>query len=157
LRNKTNGLYKLSAFNLEVSMNIAQSDIQTTWLWHFYIEYISCDCLPDLATKMLALGILYISFYHEVYTHCQVGKQSPESFPRHSTTRALAPLNFIHLDLCSPIPVPSLSGLQYFMVIIDDDNRYIWVKFLRHKSEAITRKRGPNQYKMTSFYWLWKK
>ena len=33
----------------------------------------------------------------------------------------------------------SLGGSSFFLVIIDDFSRYIWVRFLRHKSEAIEK------------------
>ncbi len=34
---------------------------------------------------------------------------------------------------------PSLSGAQYFVTFIDDCTRYVWVFFLKHKSEVFGR------------------
>ncbi|MBW0537778.1 hypothetical protein O181_077493, partial [Austropuccinia psidii MF-1] len=42
----------------------------------------------------------------------------------------------VHLDLCGPIATPTISGSQYFMIIIDQFRKFISVKLLRRKSEA---------------------
>ncbi|KAL0433337.1 UNVERIFIED_CONTAM: Retrovirus-related Pol polyprotein from transposon TNT 1-94 [Sesamum latifolium] len=45
----------------------------------------------------------------------------------------------VHTDLMEPTKTPSFSGLRYAMVLVDDFSRYCWVKFLKEKSEALSK------------------
>ncbi|MBW0558335.1 hypothetical protein O181_098050, partial [Austropuccinia psidii MF-1] len=45
----------------------------------------------------------------------------------------------VHLDLCGPIATPTVSGSQYFMIIINRFSKFISVKLLRRKSEAFNQ------------------
>ncbi|GJV04765.1 retrotransposon protein, putative, ty1-copia subclass [Tanacetum coccineum] len=38
-----------------------------------------------------------------------------------------------------PSRVESMSGYRYFLSIVDDDSRRVWVHFLRHKNEAFSK------------------
>ena len=51
----------------------------------------------------------------------------------HSTTR---PQDLVHTDLCGPTRSKGLNGEEYFMLLIDDFTRMIWVCLLKKKSEA---------------------
>ncbi|GKG41120.1 putative ribonuclease H-like domain-containing protein [Tanacetum coccineum] len=41
------------------------------------------------------------------------------------------------MDLCGPMPVASVNGKKYILVIVDDYSRFTWVKFLRSKDKAL--------------------
>ena len=41
------------------------------------------------------------------------------------------------MDICGPISPPSLGGNRYFLLIINDFSRLIWVAMLQHKSDAL--------------------
>ncbi|GJW84585.1 retrovirus-related pol polyprotein from transposon TNT 1-94 [Tanacetum coccineum] len=45
-------------------------------------------------------------------------------------------LHLLHMDLCGPIPIASVNGNKYILVIVDDYSRFTWVNFLRSKDEA---------------------
>ncbi|MBW0588622.1 hypothetical protein O181_128337 [Austropuccinia psidii MF-1] len=47
-------------------------------------------------------------------------------------------LENIYLDLCGPLSTPTVSGYQYFMIIIDQFSKFISVKLLKRKNEAFT-------------------
>ncbi|GJV68228.1 retrovirus-related pol polyprotein from transposon TNT 1-94 [Tanacetum coccineum] len=40
------------------------------------------------------------------------------------------------MDLCRPLPVASVNGKKYILVIVNDYSRFTWVKCLRSKNEA---------------------
>ena len=110
LRNKQNGLYHLSAIKTDVSVNIAQIDVESARFWHHRLGHISYDRLHELSAKGLATGLPYIPIHREICDQCQTGKQTRESFPHQSLSRASHPLQLLHVDLCSPLPVTSLGG-----------------------------------------------
>ncbi|CAL2228454.1 unnamed protein product [Prunus armeniaca] len=67
---------------------------------------------------------------------CQLVKQHINVFPKNQAQRASIPLELVHIDLCGPMRTESVVGNKYFMLIIDDCTRMIWVYFLRNKSKA---------------------
>nr|GEX94977.1 integrase, catalytic region, zinc finger, CCHC-type, peptidase aspartic, catalytic [Tanacetum cinerariifolium] len=67
---------------------------------------------------------------------CQMGKSKKEYHkpkPEPSTNHKL---QMLHIDLCGPMQVESISGKKYILVIVDDNSRFTWVKFLRIKDET---------------------
>ncbi|GKE75630.1 retrovirus-related pol polyprotein from transposon TNT 1-94, partial [Tanacetum coccineum] len=46
------------------------------------------------------------------------------------------PLYLLHMDLCGPMRVASVNEKKYILVIVVDNSRFIWVKFLHLKDEA---------------------
>ncbi|CAI7775469.1 unnamed protein product [Closterium sp. NIES-54] len=49
---------------------------------------------------------------------------------------AKAPLALVHLDVVGPTRAPSLSGSRYFLTIVDDHTRAVWVYPLKTKGEV---------------------
>uniref|UniRef100_A0A0A9H024 Uncharacterized protein n=1 Tax=Arundo donax TaxID=35708 RepID=A0A0A9H024_ARUDO len=65
---------------------------------------------------------------------CQLGKHVQLSFST-STTMSSAPFDLVHCDLWTS-PVMSMSGYQYYLVIIDDFSHFYWSFPLRAKSDV---------------------
>lgn len=42
----------------------------------------------------------------------------------------------IHVDIWGPYQTPSHSGARYFLTIVDDYSRGLWLYLLNNKSEA---------------------
>ncbi|CAI7908154.1 unnamed protein product [Closterium sp. NIES-54] len=58
-------------------------------------------------------------------------------FPFSSGTGpAKAPLALVHMDVVDPTRAPSLSGSHYFLTIVDDHTRAVWVYPLKTKKEV---------------------
>ncbi|CAI7864293.1 unnamed protein product [Closterium sp. NIES-53] len=58
-------------------------------------------------------------------------------FPFSSGTGpAKAPLALVHMDVVGPTRAPSLSGSRYFLTIVDDHMRAVWVYPLKTKGEV---------------------
>ncbi|CAI7822993.1 unnamed protein product [Closterium sp. NIES-54] len=53
-----------------------------------------------------------------------------------STGPAKAPLTLVHMDVVGPTRAPSLSGSRYFLTIVDDHMRAVWVYPLKTKGEV---------------------
>ncbi|GJP82422.1 hypothetical protein CLOP_g12683 [Closterium sp. NIES-67] len=58
-------------------------------------------------------------------------------FPFNSATGpAKTPLALVHMDVVGPTRAPSLSGSRYFLTIVDDHTRAVWVYPLKSKGEV---------------------
>jgi hypothetical protein len=45
-------------------------------------------------------------------------------------------MDLFHADLCGQIKPKTIRGMNYFMLIVDDHNHYMWAEFLSTKDEA---------------------
>ncbi|KAD4177986.1 hypothetical protein E3N88_26577 [Mikania micrantha] len=43
---------------------------------------------------------------------------------------------YVHSDVLGPVKQPSMQGLRYMVTFIDDFSRFVWVYFMKDKSEA---------------------
>jgi transposase InsO family protein len=67
---------------------------------------------------------------------CALGKQQRWSFPQVANYRGSNPLDLFHADLCGKISPRTIGGKNYFLLIVDDHSRFMWVEFLATKDEA---------------------
>ena len=47
-----------------------------------------------------------------------------------------APFQIIHSNVWGPSPLLSFHGYRYFVIFIDDFTRFLWIYFLKNKSEV---------------------
>ena len=66
---------------------------------------------------------------------CIKGKAKKHPYPtgKHVST---SPLDYIHSDLWGPATVSTIGGGRYYMPLIDDYSKKIWIYILKEKSEA---------------------
>ena len=66
---------------------------------------------------------------------CHKAKQTREPFPisDHETTNVG---DVVHLDVWGPYRIPSRDGFRFFLTIVDDFSRAVWVYLLRNKYEV---------------------
>jgi hypothetical protein len=67
---------------------------------------------------------------------CALGKQQRHVFPQVVNYRAGSPMDLFHADLCGQIKPKTNGGKNYFLLIVDDYSRYMWVDLLSTKDEA---------------------
>ena len=70
--------------------------------------------------------------------NCIFGKAHKSKFPK-GVHMSKQPLHYMHADLWGPVQVPSLSGGRYFMSVIDDYSRKVWIYILKTKDEALEK------------------
>ena len=78
-------------------------------------------------------GRLKIDKNEELCSSCVFLKKTRGSFPSSTTYRASRTLELIHGDLCVPLDLESLGGSKYFLLIVDDCTRMLWVSMLKQK------------------------
>ncbi|GKD64694.1 ribonuclease H-like domain-containing protein [Tanacetum coccineum] len=69
--------------------------------------------------------------YYEV---CQMAKQTREPFPL-SDHKSKNLGDLVHLDLCGPYKVTSSKGFRFFLTVVDDYTRAVWVYLIKSKDE----------------------
>jgi hypothetical protein len=108
----------------------------TAWLWHARYGHLNFRSLRDLGKKEMVEGFPLIQHEEQVCDGCALGKHHRAPFPRASAYRATTGLELVHGDLCGPITPATPGGKLYFLLIVDDYSRYMWIELLKTKDEA---------------------
>ncbi|GKD97779.1 zinc finger, CCHC-type containing protein [Tanacetum coccineum] len=108
-----------------------------TWLWHVRMGHINFNSMKFMAKKKLIEGMPKLNIPPQPCEGCLVGKQTRNPFPTHTSYIAKKRLELIHGDLCGPVSPPTPSGNRYFMLLVDDYSRVMWVYLLKTKDEAL--------------------
>ena len=66
------------------------------------------------------------------------GKLHKMPFPKKGRTRAAVPLGLVYSNVCGPMSTQSVSGAKYFLIFVDDKTHYMWMYFLKYKSEVFS-------------------
>ncbi|KAH9770027.1 Integrase catalytic domain-containing protein [Citrus sinensis] len=107
-----------------------------TLLWHFRLGHVSENGLKELEKQgaLWSDKISVVGFDEE----CVLGKSSRTRFKTvvHNTKGTL---DYIHSDLWGPSQIESLDGACYFLSMIDDFSRIIWMYPLRSKDKVVDR------------------
>lgn len=53
-----------------------------------------------------------------------------------SNTITTKPLELLHLDVWGPSSSPTISGFQFYLVLVDDYSWYSWLYLLKNKSDV---------------------
>ncbi|KAI3753423.1 hypothetical protein L2E82_25475 [Cichorium intybus] len=128
------GLYFLD--NKKVSCNNSSSlsvCYVSKMTWHHRLGHPSDQVLGVLKHK-LSLGSDRLSLC-EV---CHRAKQTREPFPL-STHKSSSLGDLVHLDVWGPYRVSTRDGFKYFLTVVDDYSRAVWVYLLRTKDEVFEK------------------
>jgi hypothetical protein len=81
-------------------------------------------------------GLPSISHTEQFCDTCVLAKHHRGVFPKQSKYHADKALELVHDDLCGPVKPTALGGRRYFLLLVDDATRYMWVVLLTAKYEA---------------------
>lgn len=84
----------------------------------------------------MVCGLSAIEEVNQLCEACLVGKQRWNSFPVVTQHRAECVLELEHEDLCGPIFSATPSGSRYFLLLVDDKSRFMWLTVLAMKDQA---------------------
>lgn len=105
--------------------------------WHHRLGHLNFNDVRKLKNKQTVIGINdKLNTSNPVCEVCQKGKI--HQLPYESSTRGEKDiLGLIHSDICGPFSTASLGGAKYFITFIDDKSRYVYIKTLKKRSEAL--------------------
>jgi hypothetical protein len=75
-------------------------------------------------------GLPPIEHVHQLCGDCVTTKLKRTPFPSQSKRRAEGLLDLVHGDLCGSITPETPGGKKYFLLLVDDHSRYMWVDLM---------------------------
>ena len=124
------------ALNLAAPVCLLAGVQDDAWRWHARFGHLHFRALHDLGAKGMVRGMPAIAHLDQFCVACTIGEMRRTPFPRASPYRAESALELVHGDLCGPITPATASGNKYFLLIVDDFSRYMWLEVLKTKDEA---------------------
>jgi hypothetical protein len=89
--------------------------------------------LQRMVNQELVHCLPHIGAVDELCEACMAGKQRRTPFSDQAVWRAERALELVHSDLCGPI-TPSVNS--YFLLLVDDQSRFMWISTLVRKDQA---------------------
>jgi GAG-pre-integrase domain/Integrase core domain len=132
-----NRLYILK-LNLVRSVCLKTSIEVDSQMWHARYGHINFQSLRKLSQGNIVEGLLEIECKEGMCRGCVIGKQRRSSFPDEASFRANEVLELIHEDLCGPIKPTTPVGNKYFLQLVDDFSRYIWIQLMKIKDKVFS-------------------
>lgn len=133
-----NGLYRMffRRPKLKREVNVSSLDLK---IWHERLGHIHKRALTELVTRELADGINMKNSAEFFCEACQFGKLHKLPFKGNSSRASTVPGEYIHSDVCGPVPTQSIGGARFYVLFKDDATGFRYVYFIRHKSDVYER------------------
>jgi len=104
---------------------------------HKRLGHANWRLISKLSKLQLVKGLPNIDYHSEALCGaCQQAKIVKTSFKSKDIVSTSRPSELLDIDLFGPVTTKYLYGSKYGLVIVDDYNRWTWVKFLRSKDCA---------------------
>jgi transposase InsO family protein len=115
---------------------------EDAWRWHARFGHTNFGALHKMGREGLVHGLPVLNEAERLCDVCIIGKHRRDPFPTSAQRRSSKPLELLHGDLCGPITPATPSHNSYFLLLVDDYSRFMWVALLPTKAgaaEAIKR------------------
>ncbi|OAE22678.1 hypothetical protein AXG93_2675s1110 [Marchantia polymorpha subsp. ruderalis] len=117
-----------------VCLSIRHGD--RAWRWHERLGYQNFGALKTMARTWLVRGLPLIEHVEQVCDACLASKQRRAPFPQVAKYQATETLELVHADLCGPISPSTPGGKKFFLLMVDDHSRFMWMVLLVSKNGA---------------------
>jgi transposase InsO family protein len=111
---------------------------EDAWRWYARFGHINFEALRKMGREGLVRGLPILSQVNQICEACLTGKHRRTPFPHQALWRATEPLELVHGDICGPISPVTSNGNHYFLLLVDDYSRYMWVVLLPTKDGVST-------------------
>ncbi|CAA7019035.1 unnamed protein product [Microthlaspi erraticum] len=115
----------------ELSASVRTCDDKSYELWHHRLGHPSAQVVGSL--PHVSVSVSDVS--NKACDVCFRAKQTRSSFPT-SINKTTEAFQLIHSDLWGPYRTTSNCGARYFLTIVDDFSRCVWIYLLSDKTEA---------------------
>ncbi|CAA6661431.1 unnamed protein product [Spirodela intermedia] len=130
-----NRLYILHA-KLVRQVCLEAQAVEEAWKWHARLGHVNMTALRKMAREELVRGLPAVGLVDQLCEACLAGKQKRSPFPQQGEYQTRRVLELVHSNLCGPIASETPNGSKYFLLLVDDRSRYMWVAMLPSKDRA---------------------
>ncbi|KAK2409531.1 putative mitochondrial protein [Trifolium repens] len=134
--------------NKDSSAGHAQT-IPTIALWHFRFGHLSHNRLSHMIN-------VYPSITCDNKAICDVCHFAKQKKLPYASSKSHAKFFFelLHFDIWGPLAISSVHGHKYFLTIVDDFSRFVWIILLKNKFDVSTHVQSfitmiETQYRVT--------
>jgi transposase InsO family protein len=128
-------LYMLDV-DIALPVCFAAHATEDAWLWHAHFRHVNFGALRKMGREELVRGMPLLDHINQVCDACLAGKHWRTTFLQHALSHSTEVLQLLHGDLCRPIMPLTPNGNCYFLLLIDDYSRYMWITLLPSKDAA---------------------
>jgi transposase InsO family protein len=134
----TRGTNQLYVLNVQVAqpLCLAARWDDEAWQWHERFRHLHFEALKRLSAKGMVRGLSSLDHVEQFCNVCVLTKQRRLPFPQESNFRAKERLELVHGDLCGSVTPATPEGRRYFLLLVDDLSRCMWVVVLDSKGEV---------------------
>lgn len=111
-----------------IAMNLKQ--------WHERLGHVNQKTLCEMINCGAVNGVKLADVKNFFCDACQLGKSHKLPFKNTSDRTIYRPGEFIHSDVCGPLPEPSIGGARFFFTFVDESSGYRHIFFLLYKSDV---------------------
>ncbi|KAF8646560.1 hypothetical protein HU200_065782 [Digitaria exilis] len=120
----SNGVLQIRDENNRLLVKVNRSG-NRLYLLHRY-GHLHFDGLRKLSQKQMVHGLPPLEHVHQLCDDCVTTKLKRKPFPDHAKRH-----------LCGPIKPSTPGGKRYFLLLVDDKSRYMWIALLAVKSDML--------------------
>ena len=113
-----------------------ENNDEEVWLWHRRMCHQSACTLHGIVKGNHAIGLPSSSKFEHKCNCYVAGKHARAPFPKALEFRASKPLELVYANIYGTIITSTIDGGKYFLLIVDDFFRLMWVAILKNNSEA---------------------
>jgi len=132
------GLYRFKTLHTRATAMMATAT-ETAQLWHKRFGHMGYDNMSRLPSMVSGVKITQEEFKKAGQSSCEpciMSKQHRLPF-KTSDSKSTRVLDLLHMDVCGPMPEPSLGGSKYVATFLDDFTRLSVVIPVPSKAEVI--------------------
>ena len=133
---QTRGNMYLLKLNIVKHCLLVEKNDEKAWLWHRRMCHQSAHTLHGIMKGNHPIGLPSSSKFEHKCSCCMVRKHARAPFPKANEFRSSKPLELLYDDICGPIKPSRISEGKYFLIIVNDFSRLMWVAILNNKLEA---------------------
>lgn len=135
VQRSANRLYKIFLEETHGGCLLTKTE-EDSWLWHARLGHLNFNAMNLMKKNEMVEGLPKMIQPKEACKGCLMAKQTRTPFPSKSNYVSKQLLELVHADICGPISPSTPSGKRYFLLLVDDFSRLMWVYFLSTKDEA---------------------
>ena len=110
---------------------VAQYEENDVELCHHQLGHLSHQNIRNLESLGLVQGLpSQLGDTPDIYETCVKSKQVKSIFDKKKEISTKRPLELLHMDLCGPNLLASISGKYLCLAIVNNYSQYTWVFFL---------------------------